>query len=182
MPVWVTYDSGTDRHYLNKTDRVHAGLPILKPPTKRVGVANGGASVGTHVTHLKFHQISHKESTTDTFTDSPNFLMSVGNTADDNTISVFTKYDVKFYYKEDVLITCKNNPVLIRVCNISGLYCILLQQRRGQWQPCQPSKKAKKALRQSKNMCDLPSTEQSIKCMNAVCGYPVKTTCLKAVK
>jgi len=29
---------------------------------------------------------------------------------------------------------------------------------------------------------DLPSTEQAIKWMHAVCGYPVKSTWLKAVK
>ena len=31
-------------------------------------------------------------------------------------------------------------------------------------------------------MYDLPSTEQAIKWMYAVCGYPVKSTWLKAVK
>ena len=95
MPVWVTYDSGTDRHYLNKTDRVHAGLPILKPPTKQVGVANGGASVGTHVTRLPFTQLYHKASTEETFTDYPNSFVSVGKTANDYTVSVFTKDKVK---------------------------------------------------------------------------------------
>ena len=32
------------------------------------------------------------------------------------------------------------------------------------------------------SMYDLPSTEQAIKLMHAVCGYPVKSTWLKAIK
>ena len=87
-----------------------------------MGVANGGVSVGTHVTHLLFFQLSHKASTSDTFPDFPNSFMSVVKTADDNTVSAFTKDDVKVYYKEDVLITYKNKPILIGVCDIRGRY------------------------------------------------------------
>ena len=129
MPVWVTYDFGADGHYLNETDRARAGLPILKPLKKRVGVADGGVSVGTHVTHLTFPQLPHKESTADTVTYFPNSPMSVGTTSDDDTVSVFAKDGVKFYYREDVLITCKNKPILIEVRNICGCYRIPLQQR-----------------------------------------------------
>ena len=46
----VTYNSGTDGHYLSETDRHAAGLPILKPSTKCVCVANGSTSHGTQVT------------------------------------------------------------------------------------------------------------------------------------
>ena len=113
MLVCVTYDYGADRYYLNETDRMRAGLPILKPPEKRVGIANGGVSVGKHVTHLTLPQISHKASMSENFTDFPNSLMSVGKTANNDTVSVFTKDDVKIYYEEDVLITCKNKPILI---------------------------------------------------------------------
>ena len=55
-------------------------------------------------------------------------------------------------------------------------------QQRGQWQPRRPSKQARKALRQANSVYDLPSTEQAIKWMHAVCGYPVKSTWLKAIK
>ena len=113
MTVWVTYDSGANRHYLNKTDRARAGLPILKPSTKRVGIANDSVSVSTYVTRLPFPQLSHKASMEDTFTNFRNSLMSVGKTSDDDTVSFFTKDDIKVYYKEDVLITCNNKPVLI---------------------------------------------------------------------
>jgi hypothetical protein len=37
-------------------------------------------------------------------------------------------------------------------------------------------------LRQANNIYDLPSTEQAIKWMHAVCGYPVKLIWLKAIK
>ena len=83
MPVSVTYDSGADRLYLNVTDWARAGLPILKTSTKRVGVANVGVSVGTHVTRVPFPQLSHKASMEETFTDFHNSLMSVDKTAYD---------------------------------------------------------------------------------------------------
>ena len=135
MSVWVTYDYINDGQYLNETDRVRTGLPILKPSTKRVGVANGELSVGPHITRLPFHQLSHKSSTTEIFTDFPNSLMSVGKTADDDSISVFTKVDVKVYYEEDVLIPFNNKPIIIRVSDSPGRYHIPLQQWQGQLQP-----------------------------------------------
>jgi hypothetical protein len=55
-------------------------------------------------------------------------------------------------------------------------------QQRGQWQPRQPSKKARKALHEANSVYDLPSIEQAIKLMHAVCGYPVKSTWLRAIK
>jgi hypothetical protein len=55
-------------------------------------------------------------------------------------------------------------------------------QQQGHWQPQCPSKQARKALRQANSIYDLPLTEQAIKWMHAVCGYPVKSTRLKAIK
>jgi hypothetical protein len=55
-------------------------------------------------------------------------------------------------------------------------------QQRGQLQLRRPSKQARKALRQANSVYDLPLTEQAIKWMHAVCGYPVKSTWLKAIK
>ncbi len=37
-------------------------------------------------------------------------------------------------------------------------------------------------MRQANSVYDLPSTEQAIKWMHAVCGYPVELTWLKAIK
>ena len=108
--------------------------------------------------------------------------MSVGKTADDGTISVFTKDGVNVFKEDDVLITCKGEPILIGVRDSHGRYRIPLMQRRGHWQPRRPSKKARKALRHANSVYDLPSTEQAIKWMHAVCGYPVKSTWLKAIK
>ncbi len=51
----------------------------------------------------------------DTFQDFPTSLMSVGKTADNGTVSVFTKEGVSVFKEEDVLITCKGEPILIGV-------------------------------------------------------------------
>ena len=96
--------------------------------------------------------------------------------------SVFTKEGVNVFKEEDVLITCKGEPILIGVRDSHGRYQIPLMQQRGQWQPRRPSKQARKALRQANSVYNLPSTKQAIKWMHAVCGYPVKSTWLKAIK
>ena len=108
--------------------------------------------------------------------------MSVGKTADDGTVSIFTKDGVTVHKEEDVLITCQGQPILIGVRDKRGRYRIPLVQQRGNWQPRKPSKKASKFLRQANSVYDLPSTEQAIKWMHAVCGYPVKSTWLKAIE
>ena len=86
-------------------------------------------------------------------------LMSVGKMADDGTVSVFTKKGVNVFKEEDVLITCKGEPILIGVRDSHGRYRIPLMQQRGQWQPRRPSKQARKALRQATSVYDLPSTK-----------------------
>eukprot|EP00956_Cyclotella_meneghiniana_P036454 scaffold125927_cov79-Cyclotella_meneghiniana.AAC.1 len=89
---------------------------------------------------------------------------------------------VSVHKEEDVLITVKNEPLLIGVRDEQGRYRIPLQQHKGQWTPRHASKKARQTLRKANSVYDLPSTEQAIKWMHAVCGYPVKTTWLKAIK
>ncbi len=108
--------------------------------------------------------------------------MSVGKTSDNGTISVFTKIGITVFKEEDVLITCKGKPIFICMQDGRGRYQIPLMQQRGQWQPRRPSKQARKALQQANSVYDLPSTEQAIKWMHAICGYPVKLTWLKAIK
>jgi hypothetical protein len=108
--------------------------------------------------------------------------MSVGKTADNGTISIFTKDGVTVHREDDVLITCKGQPLLIGACDSAGRYRIPLVQNRGQWQPRKPSKKAKSILRKANSVYDLPSTKEAIKWMHAVCGYPVKSTWLAAVQ
>ena len=178
----LTYDSGADGHYLNEADRQSAGLPIIRPSTKRVGVANGGTSVGKHATTLPFTHLSPTASAADSFEDFPTSLMSVGKTADDGTVSIFTKDGVTIHKETDVLITCHGKPLLIGVRDEQGRYRIPLIQHCRQWQPRTPSKKARTALSQANSVYDLPSTEQAIKWMHAVCGYPVRSTWLKAVQ
>ncbi len=108
--------------------------------------------------------------------------MSVGKTANDGTISIFTKDGVTVHKETDVLITCKGEQLLIAVRDEQGRYQIPLIQRWGQWQPQQPSKQARKCLHQTNSIYDLSSTEQAIKWMHAVCRYPEKLTWLKAIK
>ena len=180
--VMIDLDSGADGNYISERDRQAAGLPILRASTKKVGVANGGKSKATYVTQLPFQHLSAKANEADTFKDFTSSLMSVGKIADDGAISVFTKDGVTVYKEEDVLITCKGEPILIGVRDMHGRYRIPLVQQQGQWQPRRPTKRQRKFLRQANSVYDLPSTEQAIKWMHAVCGYPVKSTWLKAVK
>jgi hypothetical protein len=49
-PIMVTYNLGTDGHYISKKDPHKAGLPIIQKSTRRVGVANGGVSQAKFVT------------------------------------------------------------------------------------------------------------------------------------
>ncbi|MGV7235206.1 MAG: hypothetical protein ACQ9ET_03015, partial [Nitrosomonadaceae bacterium] len=123
-----------------------------------------------------------KATKANTFDNFQSSLISVGQLADDNTVSIFTKTGVSVHKEQDVLITCNNEPLVIGVRDSQGRYRIPLEQHRGQWQPRIPSRKAKRALRQANSVYDLPSTEQAIKWMHAVCGYPVKSTWLKAIK
>ena len=118
----------------------------------------------------------------DTFQDFPTSLMSVGKMADGGTVSVLTEEGVIVFKEEDVLITCKGKSILIGVRDSHGRYQIPLMQLQGQWQLRRPSKRVQKTLRQANSIYDLPSTKQAIKWMHAVCGYPVKSTWLKAIK
>ena len=93
----VTYDSRADRNYMSEEDRAKLGLPILRKSSKRVKSANGGASTGRHVTALPFPQLSGKAAEADTFDEFKTSLMSVGKTADDGNVSVFTNEGVKVY-------------------------------------------------------------------------------------
>jgi hypothetical protein len=89
--------------------------------------------------------------------------MSVGKTSDDNMVLVFAKEGVNVFKEEDILITCKWEPILIGIQDNQGQYRIPLMQQQGHWQPRRPSKQARKALRQANSVYDLPSTEQAIK-------------------
>ena len=94
QPIMITYDSGADGHYISKKDCCKAGLPIQQTSTRKVGVANGGTSKAKYMTQLPFRQLSAQAMQADTFQDFPMSLMSVGKTAGDGTVSVFTKEGV----------------------------------------------------------------------------------------
>ena len=162
VAAMITYDSGADGNYISEKDRIAANLPILHPYTKRVAVANGGTSTAKHETALPFAGLSAKANKADTFNDFPTSLMSVGRTADDGTISIFTKDGVTVHKEEDVLITCRGEPILIGVRDEHGRYRVPLMQQKGQWQPRAPKKRVVAALQQANNVYDLPSIEQAI--------------------
>ena len=178
----MTYDSCTDGHYFSEKDRVQAGLPIIRRSTKRVCVANGGTSTGKYVTKIPFQHLSDQDAEADTFDDFPSSLLSVGKTSDDGNVPIFTKKWVTVHREEDVIITCKGAPILIRKRDDRGQYHIPPLQARGQWVPHHPTKSTGDALHQANSVYDLPSTEQAIRWMHAVCGFPVKSNGLKAVK
>jgi hypothetical protein len=46
--------------------------------------------------------------------------MSVGKTSDDGMVLVFTKEGINVFKEEDVLITCKREPILIGIRDNQG--------------------------------------------------------------
>ena len=61
---------------------------------------------GKFVTSLPFAELSKQAAEADTFTDFSPSLLSVGKTADDGNISIFTKEGVTVHKEKDVPITC----------------------------------------------------------------------------
>eukprot|EP00804_Cyclotella_cryptica_P002833 CCRYP_009359-RA/>CCRYP_009359-RA protein AED:0.32 eAED:0.32 QI:0/-1/0/1/-1/1/1/0/453 len=114
----ITYDSGADGHYLSEADRHLAKLPILRPSTKRVGVANGSTSMGKHATTLPFPLLSQTAAAADSFDDFPTSLMSVGKTSDNGTISIFTKDGVTIHKNR----TCSSRAMANRSSLGSAMY------------------------------------------------------------
>ena len=178
----LTYNSGADGHYLSKKDRKKLGLLILRVSAKKVGVANSGACNGKYVNTLPVPQISNRAAESDTFEEFPTSLMSVGKKADNGNMSIFTKDGVTVYKEEYVMITCQRKTIIIGKRDECGRYCIPLTQYHGQCQPHRPTKEAKIKLQQANSVYGLPSKEEAIKWMYAVCGYPVKSTWIKATK
>ena len=93
-------------------------------------MANGEISHEKHVTKLTFKGLSQQATQADTFTDFPNSMMSVGKTADDGTVSIFTKTGVTVHKEQNVLITFKGEPILIGDRDKQGRYRIPLEQAK----------------------------------------------------
>jgi hypothetical protein len=127
----LTYDSGANGHYISKHAQCKAGLPILRPSTWQVGVANGGTNNAKYVTQLPFQKLSAQLRQADTFQGFPTSLMSMGKSSDDGTVSVFMKEGVNIFKEEDVLLTCKGDPILIGIQDNQGQYQIPLMQQQG---------------------------------------------------
>ena len=108
--------------------------------------------------------------------------MSVGKTSDDGNVSIFTDKKVQVYKEAYFLITCRGKPILIGKWDERGLYHIPLRQTRGPCQPPTPTNKSKKFLQEANSVYDLPTTEEAIRWMYAVCRYPVKSTWVKEIQ
>jgi hypothetical protein len=68
--------------------------------------------------------------------------------------------------EEDVLITCKGEPILIGKRNEHGRYRIPLVQQRGQWQPQKPKREQEKlSMKLIVCMIFRPLSKQSNGCM-----------------
>jgi hypothetical protein len=104
-----------DGHYISKQDQHKVGLPILRPSTQWVGVANGGSSNAKYDTQPPFCKLSAQSRQADTFQYFPTSLMSMSKTSDDGTVSVFMKEGINIFKEDDVLITCKGEPILIDI-------------------------------------------------------------------
>eukprot|EP00804_Cyclotella_cryptica_P020584 CCRYP_003431-RA/>CCRYP_003431-RA protein AED:0.33 eAED:0.38 QI:0/0/0/1/1/1/3/0/626 len=176
----ITFDSGADSHYLSETDRLAAGLPILRSSTRRVGAANGSTSTATYASQLPFPQLSPNAVLADSFADFPQSLMSVKpvtmgpSRSSPSPASLCTK-----------TLTCSS----LAKANPSSSVPATPRTVPHPTHPTQrtvataaPSKKARQTLRHANSVYDLPSTEQAIRWMHAVCGYPVKSTWLKAAQ
>ena len=55
-------------------------------------------------------------------------------------------------------------------------------QTRGKCQLQQPTNNSKNYLQEDNSIYDLPTKEEYIKWIHTVCGYPVKSTWIKAIK
>ncbi len=125
----LTYDSGANGHYISKQDQRKAGPPILRPSIRQVGVTNGSTSNAKYVTQLPFQKLSARLTQADTFQDIPTSLMSMGKTSDDGMVLVFMKEGVNVFKEEDILITCKGEPIFIGIRDKQGRYQIPLMQQ-----------------------------------------------------
>ena len=94
-------------------------------------------------------------------------------------MSIFNRECIAVHKEEDVLIICQRKPILIGKWDERGRYRIPLKQSHRQWQPRKPTQNSKNHLQQANSVYDLPPTEEAIKWIHAVFGYPVKSTWIK---
>ena len=106
----VIYNSGADGHYITKDEQKQAQLPVLSRSSKKVNVANGKTCKAKFTTQLPFQSLSTSAWAADTLTEFLHSSMSVGKTANNGTISIFTKSGVTVHKGQDVLIQMKGNP------------------------------------------------------------------------
>ena len=180
--VFATFDTGADDNYITENDRQKLQLPIKGDSSKQVSVANGHVEQGKHETELPLEGLSPTAKAADSFESFHTTLISGSKVVDDGNTVILDQQGVKVYTDEDVLILVRGKPIMIGTRDSRGRFKVPLVQHRGQWQPRVPSSKERRKLEQANSVYDLPSIEQAIKWMHAVCGFPVKSTWLKAIK
>lgn len=180
--IYAAFDTGADNNFVSEQHRSELGLPDLGKSSKLVRVANGGIEHGKVRTQLPFEGLSEQARRADSFDTFHTTLISGQRVVDDGNKVILDDKGVKVYKSEDVLILVRGKPIMVGKRDERGRFQIPLMQVRGQWQPRVPSKRERHTLEQANSVYDLPSTEQAIKWMHAVCGYPVKSTWLKAIK
>ena len=173
----LVYNSDAGGHYPIKELQKESRLKVIRKSTKRLLVADRHVNKGKQQVELPFKGLSISAWTSDTFERFRESLMSVGKVNKNGNISIFTKDNITVYKEVDVLITCKGKPILVGIHDENEWYRIPLDQRqKGQWRPRIPTKTESLKLSQANSVYNLPSTEQAIKWMHTVCGYPVKST------
>lgn len=69
-------------------------------------MASSKTSTGTFTTKISFLHLSNHAAKAITFKDFSTSLKSVGKTADDGNVSIYTKDGVSVHKEQDVLTTC----------------------------------------------------------------------------
>jgi hypothetical protein len=147
-----------------------------------LGVANQGTSQAQHVTRLPFHKLSAGARQADTFQDFPTLLMSMGKTSDNGTISVFTKNRRLCVQREECTHHMQGQAHPYWRARWKGTIPNTVDATTGTVATKDPIKTSAESTTTGQQHLQPPINQQAIKWMHALCGYPVKSTWLKAIK
>ena len=113
-----------------------------------------------------------------------NSLISVSKLAAAGYTTIFDAMDgtVKVYNKEDMTLTSRGKPVLRGWQEANGLWRIPLTDQVGYNKHTAIHMYNNQYHQAIHNVSDLPSIEQSFRYQHACCGFPTKSTWLKAIR
>ncbi|KAL7528095.1 hypothetical protein ACHAWF_002435 [Thalassiosira exigua] len=101
--------------YLSKADCERARLPILRPSTKRVSMANG------HISHRKQARLPFK-GLSDAGARADSLDHECGQDRQRGAVSIFTRHGITAYKQSNVLITCRGELLLVDIHDEKGCY------------------------------------------------------------